>query len=61
MNTANAEPPLINKDQDYVFLKDLEVIYIDDDLESHKVIMKYIGENIHITACDSLYIAFDNS
>jgi CheY-like chemotaxis protein len=59
VNCANAEPPLINKEQDYVFLKDLEVIYIDDDLESHKLIMKYAKENIHITACDSLYLAFN--
>ena len=49
----------INEEKDYVFLKELDVIYIDNDINAQKIILKYIADSIHITACDSLYSALD--
>ena len=59
VDTSNFPSPLFYEDKDYVFLKKIDAIYIDDDISTHKVITKVIGENIHLTVCDSLYTAFD--
>ena len=41
------------------FLKKLEVIYIDNDINAQKLIIKNTTDTIHINACDSLYSAFE--
>ncbi|MGN6351208.1 MAG: hypothetical protein ACTHL3_07070 [Candidatus Nitrosocosmicus sp.] len=48
-----------DEEKDYVFLKRLEVLYIDNDIETQKVMSKYITDTIRLTACDSLHSAFD--
>jgi CheY-like chemotaxis protein len=60
-NLNAVQPPHVpNEEKDYVFLKRLEAIYIDDDISAQKLITKAIGDTIHITACDSIYTAVDN-
>jgi CheY-like chemotaxis protein len=61
VDNVNAVQPfsLPNEEKDYVFLKKLEAIYIDDDMSAQKLITKFIGDTIHLTACDSIYTAFD--
>ncbi len=59
MDQANGNHAIFNKEKDYVFLKTINVIYIDQDMYAQKVMTKYIGDSIHLVACDSLYEAFD--
>jgi len=49
----------INEDKDYIFLKKLEVLYIDNDIAAQKVIINHTTDTIHINACDSLYSAYE--
>jgi CheY-like chemotaxis protein len=50
---------LLNEEKDYVFLKKLEVLYIDNNINAQKLIIKNTTDTIHINACDSLYSAFE--
>jgi CheY-like chemotaxis protein len=56
---AVSSSPISNEEKDYVFLNKLEVLYIDNDISSQKIINNYASDTTHITACDSIYSAFD--
>ena len=43
----------VNEEKDYIFLKKLNVIYIDNDIQAHKIIINHIRDTICITASDS--------
>jgi CheY-like chemotaxis protein len=50
---------IINEEKDYIFLKELDVIYIDNNIEAQKILLNHITDTIRITACDSIYSAID--
>ena len=49
----------VNEEKDYIFLKKLNVIYIDNDIQAHKILINHITDTICITVSDSLYSAID--
>ncbi len=48
-----------NENKDYIFIKKLNVIYIDFDLSSHNEMVNEIGDSINLVFCNSLTKAFD--
>lgn len=50
---------VLNEGKDYVFLKKLDVIYIDSDIESHKLILNHLTDTIRLTSSDSIYSSFE--
>jgi CheY-like chemotaxis protein len=50
---------IYNEEKDYIFLKELDVIYIDNDIHAQKMLLNHNTDTIRITACDSLYSALD--
>jgi CheY-like chemotaxis protein len=51
--------PTVNEEKDYIFYKKLNVIYIDNNIQSQKTVLKHITDTMHITTCDSLYVALE--
>ncbi|MBA3749889.1 MAG: response regulator, partial [Nitrosopumilus sp.] len=52
-------PYRFDEEKDYIYLKKLEVIYIDGDKIAQNSLMEYIVDSINLTSCDSIYSAFD--
>jgi CRISPR/Cas system CMR-associated protein Cmr5 small subunit len=52
-------PYRFDEQKDYVYLKKLEVIYIDGDKVAQNSLMKHTVGSINLTFCDLIYTAFD--
>jgi CheY-like chemotaxis protein len=59
LEAISSSPTSTNEVKDYIFLKKLEVIYIDSDIEYHKTILNHLTDTIHLESCDSIYSAFE--
>ena len=62
MDSVEVKPTSLhtfNEEKDYIFLKKLNVIYIDNDIQAQKMLISHLTDTIHITACDSLNSALN--